>query len=609
MSSRTKLVVILLSLLTIGIMIIVLIALWMFGTLEGRLSWILPSRAVNEQGGDLTIKNARIWTGDPENPWATAMTVREGKISAMNADQPAGEVVDLEGRLIVPGMWDSHTHPQAPYVLFSPEAPTLFGARTKDEVLDRLRQYVAEHPEDKFPRLFGWMDDIFPPGERPTRQMIDAVVSDRPVYLVHNGGHAHWANTKALELADALESDPPDMKGDGQIERDPQTGLATGFMEETEYAATHGVMLNAVRRAQPYTFEEQALLQRAVLEEYPKVGVTAIWTKDGDIDTTRVYEKIYRDNALPVRSVLDNMYTPYSRPEDITAIAEHAREMEQSGIARDFLRSDVIKLFIDLPETGWKWMFEPYVNPPGESGKPAYPLTDFQAQMEEADRLGLQINVSVYGDRALDEAFNAFEETFRVNPPWLRRHGIEHAEHIKDFDLPRFRELDITASMNPDALYPLPSFQEMLLSTYGEERQEQEFARYSDLLKAGARVVNGSDFPLFPMDPLIGMHIIVNGTDIYGQPPGGIWPQKRISIEEALRTYTLAPAEAAFMEDRLGMLKPGYYADFAALSEDIFAPDFDKERLAWIKVNLAVFNGHIMYEDFSSEPKVIDFAQ
>ncbi len=189
----------------------------------------------------------------------------------------------------MPGLWDGHAHPQDPYVLTSPEAPTLFGAKTVEEVLNRLRDYAEEHPEDKFPRLFGWMDSIFKEGEHPTRQMLDAVVSDRPMYLVHHGGHAHWVNTKALEIAGALENNPPDLRGNGKIKRDPKTGLATGYLEETEYAATHGLMLNAVKKVKPYTLDEQEIIQRIILDEYSKVGVTSIWTKDGDPDITRVY--------------------------------------------------------------------------------------------------------------------------------------------------------------------------------------------------------------------------------------------------------------------------------------------------------------------------------
>ena len=566
-------------------------------------------QALNTEGGNITIKNASIWTGDSQNPWATDMTVRDGKIVALSADNPAGRTVDLNGRLVVPGLWDSHTHPQAPYVLYSPGAPTLFGAKTLQEVQDRLRRYVAEHPEDKFPRMFGWKSDIFPEGQWAVREMIDEVVSDRPVYLVHHSGHAHWVNTKALEAADALEKDPPNMAGNGYIQRDLSTGLATGYMEETEYAATHGVMLNAVKMIKPYTLDEQVFLQRAILEEYSRLGVTSIWSKDGDIDITRVFEQIVREDNLPVRSVLDNMYTPYSKLNDIQRFAERARELEASDIPKGFLRADGIKLFIDLPAIGWIWMFEPYEDGSGQTGQPAFPLPYFFSQMLEADRLGLQINISVYGDRALHECLNMLGDISKTNPHRERRYLIEHAEFIKEADLVRFKQMGIIASMNPSGSYPDEEFQKHLEQAMGKERLAEEYQRYKDLIRDEALVVNGSDFPLFPMDPLIGMSILVNGTDINGNPEGGLWPHKQITIEEALQTYTVTPAYAAFAEDRLGMLRPGYDADFVVLSENIFSAEFDKTQLAWVKANLTVFNGHIVHEDFSLEPKKIEFQK
>lgn len=571
---------------------------------------LLTSRELNSEGGDITIINAKIWTGDPEEPWKHALTVRKGKIAAMNADNPASKVIDAKGRLVVPGLWDGHCHPQTLYVLTSPEAPTLFEAKTVARVLEMLKDYVKKHPEDKYPRMFGWMDAIFQEGKEPTRELIDKVVSDRPVYLVHHSGHKHWANTKALEEAEILEKDPDKMPGKGaKIWRDKITGLATGLLEETELASTHGILLRTVKeKIKPLKFDQKVAVQRLVLDEYTKVGVTGIWTKDGDDEITRIYEQILRDDTLPVRAILDNLYTPLSGKDDIKEYARRAKEIENSDLPKGFLRADGVKLMVDMPYH--RMTFEPYGNPP-TTGEMVFEMAEFRRQVTEADGLGLHINLLCIGDRAVHVGLNVLAEVAEINPPRKRRHSIEHADLLDDKDIPRFKKLEAIAVMNPIAAYPEERYIENLKKTWGEERLKLKFERWKDLVADGAVVVTGSDFPLAPMDPLVGMHILVNGKDICGKPEQGLWPHKCIAIEDALRSYTVNPAYEAFEEHRLGMLKPGYDADFVMLSRNILDKSFEKEKdkLCYVKAVLTVFNGHIVHKDFSGKKKVIKFFQ
>ena len=569
------------------------------------------SPGLNSQGGDITIINARVWTGDPDDPWKESITVRDGKIVALDDEKPAGEVIDAEGRLVVPGMWDSHCHPHVPFVLISPEAPMLQGARSVEAVQERLRNYVKEHPEDKYPRMFGWLSSIFKDGVKPTRQLLDEVVSDRPVFLSHSSGHIFWANTKALEVAGILESDPPDAPSTARIERDPETGLATGLLEETEFAGTDGLLLRSVEKVGPLSPDMQALALYYLLAEYPKVGITGVWTKDGNANITLLYRTLLENDALPVRAVLDTLYTTYSDMSEFEAVAALAEEIaNDESLPPGFLRADAVKLLLDMiPSSHQSWFFEPYADGIGGSGMPVFDMEDFEAQVLEADRLGLQVNFLSIGDRAVHEALNILERVEEVNPPRDRRHILEHADFIIDEDIPRFREIGAIVSMNPIGAYPDMDYQGTMRDLMGEERLNEEFERWKDLIEAGAVVVNGSDFPLAPMDPMVGMHILVNGTDINGQPEGGLWPDKQISVEDALRTYTVNAAYAAFNEDRLGQLKVGYDADFVMLSEDILDPSFDTSKLAYVKAALTVLNGHVVHEDFSDTEKTIEFGK
>ncbi len=560
-------------------------------------------RHVNSQGGDVTIVNARIWTGDPSDPWKSAMTVRNGKIVAMDADDPAGKIIDANKRLVVPGFWDSHCHPHTLYVLTSPEAPLLTHEETVKDVLDRLREYAEEHPEDKYPRMFGWRRTLFKAPELPTRQMLDDVVSDRPVFLVDYWGHAHWANTAALKLAEVFEKDPEILTG--HIERDAN-GLATGFLEETELASTHGPLLASVKKIKPLSFAEQVAAQRWFLEQYPKVGVTSIWTKDGDVEITRIYEQILRQDRLPVRAVLDNLYTPHSKQGDLDRFAERAKKLAESNLPRGFLRADGVKLLVDLPYIAW--MFEPYANEPGNQGKTVYPREEIKRQILKADGLGLHVNLLIAGDQSAHLALQILEEVARENPPRERRHSLEHADFLVDEDLQRFHELGVIAVMNPIAVYPEEEYLKSLEVRYGEKRLAARYSRWKDLGEAGAVVAQGSDFPAAPIDPFVGMHLLVNGSKPDDPSAGGPWPHKTISIEEALRSYTTAGAYAAFDEDRLGMLKEGYDADFVMLSENILDPDFKAATLSQVKVTLTVFNGHVLHKDFSGKEKTLDIG-
>ena len=559
---------------------------------------------LNSNGGNITITNARIWTGDPQDPYKTSMTVMDGMIVAMDAETSIGRVVDAEGRLIVPGFWDGHTHPQTPYVLTSPGAPTLFEAESIQQVQDILREYIEEHPEDTYPRLFGWGDGVFEGNSQPTRDLLDKIVPDKPCYLVHSSGHKHWTNTKALEVAGILESDPPDLAA-GTIVRDQQ-GLATGYLIETELASTHGILLRSVKKQQPLTFEYQVKLQQKILEEYAQWGVTGVWTKDGDLDITDIYQQILLEDNLPVRVILDHLYTPYSKDGDIEMFAQRANEIAGNPVYDGFLRADGIKIILDLPYH--LWMHESYDNNgTPTTGHPLEDMNEVRRQIFEADINGLSINVLTMGDRAVTEALDVLEEVTAQNPPRTRRHTVEHAEWIKESDLSRFDELGVVVVMNYMASYP-SDFIPYLEQVFGKERLNNRYQRLKDIVDAGAIVVQGSDFPLAHRDPMLGMHVMVNGTDLEGNPQGGLWPHKNISIEEALKTFSVNVAYSANESKRFGKLKEGYAADFVILSQDILDSSFDPLQLIKVKTNLTVFNGHVVYEDFSDTEKVVDYG-
>ena len=526
--------------------------------------------------------------------------MRDGVVESLDAGGVAGRVVDAGGRLVVPGLHDGHCHPHVPFTLVSPGAPALLSAGTVTDLLDEVRAYVEAHPEDRYPRMFGWMSSAFGPGEAPRRELLDGVVRDRPAYLVHHSGHEFWANTRALELAGVLEADPDGLASTAEVERDPATGLATGALAESEYSGTDGVLLRGVREVGGVNGARQAEALRQVLDEFPKYGVTSIWTKDGYPELSLVYADLLAGDGLAVRAMLDHLYTPCSIPERFAAFAACAHEIAACGLPEGFLRADGVTLLCDLvARTHGAWMSEPYGDGAGDggSGAPVFPPEEFRRQVAEAAAAGLSISILALGDRAVHESLDALEAVSAANPPRRRRHAIEHAQYVRPEDFPRFGSLDVSAVMNPISAYPAPGRVEALLAKVGAARLERLYQPWSGLVAAGVTVVSGSDFPFGPLDPFLGMHVLVNGTDLAGEAEGGLWPRKRLAMEDALRTCTTAAAYARGEENRLGRLLPGFAGDLVVLSEDVLAEGYDTGRLPWVKSLCTVLNGHVVHED------------
>lgn len=369
------------------------------------------------------------------------------------------------------------------------------------------------------------------------------------------------------------------------------------------------MLLRAVRKGEPLPPPAQALVLRYILEDFAKYGVTAIWSKDGDLGISRIYEELLRYDSLPVRAILDFCHTPFHGHADLARYAERNAEIRAAGLPEGFLRADGVKLLIDMPtDTHQAWLFEPYADGKGDSGFPVFGADERWWQTREADALGLTLNYLAIGDRAVHEALDLVERLRREGPPRFRRPSVEHAEFVRDDDIPRFKALDVVPIFNWIGAYADPPYQVKFEALMGRERIARRYQRWKDLMAAGATVANGSDFPLGPADPLCGMHVMVNGTDLKGEPKGGLWPHKQIGIEQALRTYTVNGAYARGEELKSGMLRPGYDADFVILAENILAPGFDCHGLPWVKVNATVMNGHVVHEDFSAKDKVIDFG-
>jgi hypothetical protein len=529
----------------------------------------------------LVLTGGRVWTGNPKQPWASAVAIRGEKIVAVGSDAEVLALADtqtqrvaLAGRFVMPGINDAHIH--FSYMIRLTQVD-LNGLTTVEQMQQAVARYAQENPGSAWIQGFGWQYSVFP-GGLPNRAMLDAVVRDRPVFLAAYDGHTGWANSRALEAAGVGRDTK--YEGFGEIVRDA-SGAPTGVLKE-------GAMSLVRRRIPPPTPEQNLAALRRGVRWAAELGITSIQNASGVPEDFARYEQLLRSGELTLRVNIavsvDPQVTP-QRIEEIRALAEKYRG--------PLLRGGAIKIMADgVIETHTAAMLEPYADAPGDTGRSLWTPEDLKRVVALADKAGLQVYIHAIGDRAVRMALDTYEHTRQVKGPRDARHRIEHIETISAQDLPRFAKLGVLASMEP--IHADPGGGEVWSNAVGPERLRRAFA-WRSLEKAGAMLVFSSDWAAaISIDPMRGLHTAVNRQTIEGRPPGGWVPEQRVSVETALRAYTGAGAFSSFEENLKGTLEAGKLADIIVLSADPFrVPPADLHKC---RVELTVFNGRIIFE-------------
>lgn len=535
----------------------------------------------------LILRNGRLWTANPVQPWAEAVAITGNKITAVGANAaiaklagPQTQIVDLEGRLVSPGFNDAHIH-------FLGGARglrqiDLTGACTLEEMQKRVREYAEKHPNAEWITGSGWEYFCFPPGRVARKEDLDAAVKDKAVFISAYDGHSGWANTKALRIGEVARAE---FKGFGEVERDPITGEPTGFLKE-------GAM-GLVRRHIPRPTRAQSLADLETgLKLVASLGITSLQNASGSPDELSLYEELLQQGKLTART---GMVMSVGRKDaPLTDFAQ----LERKYINSDMLRVPGIKLMLDgVIESHTAAMLEPYSDGYDGSGEPNWSAEDFNDVVLRADRLGLQIWTHAIGDRAVRMALDAYENATRRNAGRYhlvrkdRRYRIEHIETIHPTDLPRFAKLGVLPVMQP--IHADPGTVEVWSKAVGPERLKLAFP-WRAFERSGARLVFSSDWPAcISLNPIRAIHNAVNRRTIDGKPAGGWTPEHRVSIETALRGYTQMGALASFEETTKGRLAPGYLADLAVFSQDLFK--IDPMKIHETKVVMTIFDGRVIY--------------
>jgi predicted amidohydrolase YtcJ len=516
---------------------------------------------------DRVFVNGKIWTGDEARPLAQALAVRGDRILAVGSSEeiralarPDTAFVDLKGRLVVPGFQDSHLH----FPGESIDSVVLDGLATLDAFQTALAEFANARPDIPWITGGGWAYSVFPDRTADKRH-IDAVISDRPVYVSERDGHMGLANSKALQIAGITRetADPPN----GHIVRDAQ-GEPTGELRE---AAQRLIRAHVPPRTEEDVY--RSLLRH--MDEAAAAGLTSVqnasWSPEHHPAFLRALGagnlKLRFRFALPILpgeggAPRDHYLKTPLAPEDLTRYKELRDAFR--GPLIDF---GAIKGVLDgTVDAETAVMFEPYTG--GGTGIPFWEPEDLNRTVALYDREGFQVLLHAIGDKAINMALNAFEYAARTNGTTGRRHRVEHVEVPKLSDLPRFKELGVVASTQALFANPDATVLEHYAVVLGPERaaRANAFKLFDD---AGAVQAFGSDWGVFDFAPLKGIYCAVTRMTPQGSPEGGWYPEGRITVEAALRHYTRDGAYASFDEDVRGTLSPGKLADFVVLSEDI----------------------------------------
>jgi predicted amidohydrolase YtcJ len=563
----------------------------------GLISWLAACPLLPAQPtatvADTVVVHARVYTVNARQPWAEAIAIQGEKILAVGSAKeidahrsPATKVIDAGGRLVLPGFTDCHNHFLDGSL--SLQRVHLDDAKDVQEIQRRVKAFADAHPDQPWVLGRGWQYTAVGPTNLPDRKSLDEIVPDRPVYLESFDGHTWWANTKALQLA-GITKKTPNPAG-GEFVRDAATGEATGAIKED---AADAVMSNSIPRP-----SRQEILDayRAGFKEANRAGLVRVHTPGGvgvalsDLQNVDVLDQLRRAGDLTVR-----MYLAYRvMPPTITPVQFQEIEEARRKYHDEWISAGAVKFFFDgVVESHTAAMFTPYADNPKLKGDLLWDPDTYRRMVAELDKRDIQIFTHAIGDRAVQLALDAYESAAKENGTKDRRHRIEHIETITAQDIPRFGKLNVIASFQPLHAYPDDDVLLVWARNAGPERTQRAWA-WRSVENSGGVLGFGSDWPIVTLNPWPGVQNALTRQTIEGNPPGGFVPKERISLEDAIRGYTLGAAMAGHREKTEGSLEPGKAADLIIVDRDLFR--IEPTEIGKTEVLLTMVGGKVVYQ-------------
>ena len=517
--------------------------------------------------------NGKIWTGDTTNPSASVLAIKGNQIVYVGNDISLvkGQTkIDLGGKMLTPGFIDNHAHfLSGGYNLTSVH---LKEVKTKKDFIETIKKYCKNLKGDEWILGGDWNNDAWG-GELPNKSWIDSVTGNHPLAISRYDGHMILANSIALQKA-KLNNASKNPFG-GTIWKDTK-GMITGILKDE---AMNPVMKEV---PSPTTKDYEQYLanasQYAVEHGFTQVHDVGSYGGWPELET---YQKAYKANQLKLRIYA---FVPLSDWEKLDGY------VKKNGKGDDYLRWGGVKGFVDgsLGSTT-AWFYEPYLDEPTTSGFPVTDTLNLKKWVIAADAANLQVVVHAIGDRANDYILNVFDSAIRINGEKDRRFRVEHAQHMRTETMDRYFQLKVIPSMHPYHVVDDGSFAPKRLD---DKRLKGTYA-FKSLLDRGVPVCFGSDWTVGPLDAILGIYAATGRETSDGKNPDGWYPDQKLSVEQALKCYTVNNAYGVNMENKLGQLKVGFLADFVVLDKNLLA--LTPNQIKEVKILQTVVNGKTVY--------------
>jgi predicted amidohydrolase YtcJ len=545
-----------------------------------------PVDARKSAVADLALRNGAIYTVDGARSWAETIAIDDGRIvyvgndaSAKDYIGPQTEVVDLEGRMVMPGMQDVHIHPISGGI--EANGCDLNAATTVDEYIAIIKKYADEHPNEPWIKGGGWAMSAFGPGALARKELIDAVVPDRPVILWSRDGHTTWVNSKALE-AGGITKDTPD-PADGRIDRDPKTGEASGSLQE-------GASALVADKSPPDSDEKRDAGLRYAIRMLNRFGITGVQDASVNEADLKSYRRLDEAGELTMRVVGSIWWERDQGLEQIESIKNLRSEFTTGRID-----AGTVKIMQDgVMENYTAVVLEPY-KLKGQKDVRGIPMVEpelLKKAVTQLDADGFQVHFHAIGDGAVRQSLDAVEAARAANGDLGHRHHISHIQLIHPDDQPRFRKLGVIANFQPLWAYADDYIKDLTLPFVSKETATYMYP-IASMERSGAVVAFGSDWSVSSANPFEEMETAVTRMGALGETEAAWMPEERIGVPEAVAAFTINAAYTNRDEANTGSLEVGKRANLAVLDRNLF--DIPATEISDAKVLVTLFEGKAVH--------------